>query len=404
MRCELEPTDIDLDAEWRPWTAEEKVDFVAPVLEDVAESIAVARADALAAYPDPLAPIDDRPGFEPGRTPSSYARQVFVHRYNPTTQRFHTPGGSASDPYAFEWDDAARAVLDWWISSEPGHSVDADPGSPPWGKVANLIERMHPGDLVFMDRTGTKARRHPQNPGLSVPPRSLIGVTAVEALTRWPDMQWGNWLGDVHMTPLRLFDVPVHLDSVRKRQPAMAAIGNFRGPSPFFELSERDDVLAIVQACGLPYTVLTEPDLDALARLLQTRPSGDLGAPWKELRPGRWRALQNTETEWHAMAAVTWWLFQHGFGHVYVHRERGRGYDIAARRWVGQHRTDWHVEVKGSERSWPAPVSLTPNQRAVGARDPLWRLATVHDAKQGGSCELRWWTNAQVASGAAPLV
>lgn len=380
---------------WRAWDSEDLKGFVAPIHDEVATVITDAREGALSSFPAPDAKVDDRDPIPFGDPPDRFRRQAIVHRYNPKSERFH----DSSDPLDFPWYDDREAVSECWASTYPGHSSRAAPGERAWTYLNRRLSTLKPQDLVFVHRSGGQTGRHPN--GRHVPPRSLIGVWAVEALVSWPDEHWQERLTDVYCAPLRLFDYPVELRKVRDRDPAIDAVGKFRGGAAMFDLDGREEALAVARVCSLPASIYDHDDLDQLKRELLKYPTGDLDADWGRLSPGVWQARENTLTEWVGMEHAASKLAANGWAIALVHNRPGLGYDLAARRLYPDGAIeDLRVEVKSTKHPWDHPVTLQPSQRHAGSTDPRWLLATVHDAH--GDPDFNWWTWADVDAGRIP--
>ena len=293
-----------------------------------------------------------------------------------------------SDVFAdFSWADPGKAIGEPWI-----HSWLIRGGR---GGIAS----MDIGDLVFPVRTAWK-----KTDCGWLQRRTVVGVWFVDATASWPEEDiYGRsvWYSEAACFPLRRFDFPVPVDATAVIDQQFYAVNAFhdRSRKALIELTAKE-ALAIARACGLPASVLTEPDPIRLVPIL----SGlDLGPPTvvrRRILDGARASAHRRSVEKAARDVVVAGLHRVRMGVVSTEMEKGLGSDLWAQAIEADNTvTDVRIEVKGLSGGDPWQARLTRSEVMAARADNgsgRWWLVIVTWALRSDRKE-HWLTSDEAA-------
>ena len=292
-----------------------------------------------------------------------------------------------SDPVHVDWGDPI-AQLQWpWIHSHLMKGATAG------------IPALYFGDLIFVERT------------LHLPgDRPLLARPCLVGLW-WFEMRADRWFRDHHgkkrwvlsaaTFPLRLFNFPVPVKEMGQVDAKFQAVAAFRdrGRNTFLPLSA-DEAVVITRACGLPATILTEPDPDRLAAIVA---GGKFGPPQlvqQRILDGAHGVAHRDSVEKAARDVAIDALRKANFHVISTEDERGSGSDLWAKAIEGDNSVlDLHVEAKGLSGHDPWATHLTWRQREEAVADGgkgAWRLLILINALNARRKE-RWLSSEEAA-------
>lgn len=321
-------------------------------------------------------------------------RGAWVAKYDPTRAEREKLLGPMeqlvehSDVYAdFSWADPGKAIGEAWIHS--------------WlmRGAGRGIASMDIGDLVFPVRTGWM-----KTDGGWLQRRTIVGVWFVDATATWPEEDANGrtaWYSEAACFPLRRFDFPVPVEATADIDQAFDKVRAFhdRSRQALIELTV-NEALAVARACGLPASVLTDPDPNQLAPVLVGL---DLGPPTvvrKRILDGARAAAHRSSVEKAARDVIVARLRGVRMGVVSTEKERGLGSDLWTRAIEADGTvTDVRIEVKGLAGSNPWQARLTQSEVAAARADNGnggWWLAIVTRALRPDRME-RWLTSEEAA-------
>lgn len=274
-----------------------------------------------------------------------------------------------SDVYAdFSWGDPGKAIGEPWIHSWLMRGAKKG------------IACMDVGDLVFAVRTGWK-----ETDGAWLKRRTIVGVWFVEATATWPeDDGYGGvaWYSQAACFPIRRFDFPVPVEATSDIDRAFDGVGAFhdRSRQAIIELSV-DEALAVARVCGLPASLLNEPDPNQLAPITA---SMDLGPPTvvrKRILDGARATAHRNAVEKAARDLAVDSLRRVGLGVVSTENRRRLGSDLWAQGIEADGTvSDFRIEVKGLSGADKWAAHLTQSEVDAALADQgrgRWWLVIV---------------------------
>ena len=323
-----------------------------------------------------------------GPQPAEVRRVAWLARFNPGLSVGPTAVFDDSDPISFySWNDPV-AALEWaQLSGEPYRTSQAEPYSRAHRTVANLIEDVAVGDLVFILRTPPT-----DVDGKSLPdPRQwrrqahLVGVWWVEAKASYPHVDgWTYPLA--YCVPLVLFDEPVPVAMAREWVPELASVTGLSLPGGIKSITE-GQAAVLAAACSLPMEIFTidNADLPALAAALRGLDTGPVRPMRQYMVSAAARYERTRDIELAAMVAVKDLYLSNGYAVADVSRSRRIGYDLA----IGHPFCEdivMQIEVKGTDKATDRGVMITSHEfeaarQSIDATDQRWWLYTATKAR-----------------------
>lgn len=262
------------------------------------------------------------------------------------------------------------------------------------------IEAMDVGDLVFPMRTAW----HPADGGW-LKRRTIVGLWFVESTTTWPELDEEGrirWYSEAATFPLRRFDFPVPVEATADVDAAFDGVHAFhdRSRKALIELSAAD-ALAVVRACGLPRSVLSERDPNRLVPLVAGLDLGPPSVVRRRILDGARAHAHRSAVEKAARDVAVGELRRARMGVVSTETQRGLGSDLWARGVEADGTvTQLRVEVKGLSGADPWLARLTWSEVDAARRDGgsgSWWLVIVTRALRPDRRQ-RWLSGPEAAS------
>jgi len=225
-------------------------------------------------YPEPVTDLDAPQPVR--RQIVNTVRRVWIARFNPASEPWYdeqtcTSGSDVDDDSLFPWhhpEDAA-ATGNFWLSTT----------STPECRAA--IERLQIGDLVVVQRSDPKERKHLR--GRFGATDVLYGLAIAYAAEEWTDSATERRERQVSLLPAGKFRHPVPRTTARRHQRLRGI--SFSSPPQTPDGSRRlgftlsavldDDVNELLSVCGLHPDALAEPDLARLCARLRATARGN---------------------------------------------------------------------------------------------------------------------------------